>query len=195
MSGRSGTGRGEPAVMSRPHDGGRSDQSASGSSGAPAPPEDPGSEPPGRIRPTHPAALALCLVLGLVGGWLVRPVSLRLGVAEPNVGWAAIGLVWFLGAIVSGSAYLTWRTLHQQHRRLQPHQAVNRLVLGKACALVGAVVAGGYFGFAIAHIGVTDSDLASLRLWHAVAAGVGGLVVMVAALLLEHACRVRQDPE
>lgn len=164
-------------------------------------PPDPSTEPPGppappgRVRPTSPGALAVGAVIGLVVGWALRPLSLRMGSAEPNVPWPAIAVIWFAGAIVAGAAYLTWRTLQKEHRRLLPHQAVNRLVLGKACALVGSVVAGGYFGYALAHLGVSDSELATTRLWRSALAGLGGLLIMVAALVLEHACRVRDDED
>ena len=43
------------------------------------------------------------------------------------------------------------------------HQAVNRLALGKACALVGALLLGGYLGYALAQLGVGDAASA-LRL-------------------------------
>ncbi|HET8561594.1 MAG TPA: DUF3180 domain-containing protein [Marmoricola sp.] len=134
-------------------------------------------------------------VVGLVAGWAIRPLSLGLGTTEPDVTWLAIGLVFFMAAVVGGAAYLTWRTLHRQRRRLPANRAVNRLVLGKACALAGASIAGGYFGYALAQVGVTASDVADTRLWHSVVAGVGGLVLMAASLLLERACRVRDEGE
>ena len=66
---------------------------------------------------------------------------------------------------------------------------MNRLVLGKACALVGALVAGGYLGYALAQLGV-DEPAADARMWRALVAGIGGLAICGAALLLELACRV-----
>ena len=51
----------------------------------------------------------------------------------------------------------------------QPHQAVNRLVLAKACALAGALVAGGYLGYALSWVGLTDAELAQQRMVHAAA--------------------------
>ena len=46
------------------------------------------------------------------------------------------------------SPWRTWREVHVRRERLEPHRAVNRLVLARACALVGALVAGGYLGYA-----------------------------------------------
>jgi hypothetical protein len=146
-------------------------------------------EPRGTVRPTGPAGPSIFAALGLVAGWAVRPLTLRTGVVEPRVTWLAIGLVWFLAAVVAGAAWSTWRA-RRERIRLEPHRAVNRLVLGKACALVGAALAGGYAGFALAHINVPDAGNAATQLWHAVLAALGGVALLVAALLLEQACRV-----
>ncbi len=163
--------------------------------GGPGSEPEPPDRPPGHVRTTGAGPLVGFGVAGLVCGWAVRPVSLRLGAAEPDVTWLAIGLVFFMAAVLCGAAYLTWRTLHHQRRRLVPSRAVNRLVLGKACALAGAAIAGGYFGYALAQLGVTSSDTSDTRLWHSVIAGVGGLLLMVGSLLLERACRVRDGDE
>jgi hypothetical protein len=68
-------------------------------------------------------------------------------------------------------------------------------VLGKACALAGAGIAGGYFGYALAQLGVTSADGSDTRLWHSVVAGVGGLLLMAGSLLLERACRVHEEDD
>lgn len=152
-------------------------------------------EPPrGRVQPTGPGPLVTLGVIGLVVGWAVRPVCLRLGYAEPTISLALVGLLVFAAAIIGGSAYLTRRTVLRDRFALAPHQAVNRLVLGKACALVGALLAGFYFGFALAHLGVSG-PAADSRLWRSALAGIGATTVTVAALLLEHACRVPRRPE
>lgn len=146
-------------------------------------------EPRGTVGPTGPAGPSIFAAVGLLAGWAVRPLSIRAGAAEPRVTWLAIGLVWFLAAVVGGAAWATWR-VRRERLRLEPHRAVNRLVLGKACALVGAALAGGYAGFALAHVNVADAGNATTQLVHAVLAALGGVALMVAALLLEHACRV-----
>lgn len=149
-------------------------------------------EPRGTVRPTGPAGPSVFAAIGLVAGWLVRPLSIRAGAAEPRVSWLGIGLVWFLAAAVAGAAWSTARA-RRTGVRLEPHRAVNRLVLGKACALVGAALAGGYAGFALAHLGVADSGAATTQLWHGLVAALGGVAMLVAALLLEQACRVPDD--
>ena len=78
------------------------------------------------------------------------------------------------------------------HQRLEPHRAVNRLVLARACALVGALVAGGYVGYAVSWLG-DDAELADQRVLRSAVAGLAGVAIVVTAMLLERACRVRSD--
>ena len=94
-----------------------------------------------------------------------------------------------MAAIIGATAYATRRTVRRNRHDLAHHQAVNRLVLGKACALVGALALGGYVGYAVAQLGVAN-PASDTRLWHSLLAALGALAVMVAALLLELACRV-----
>jgi hypothetical protein len=147
--------------------------------------------PQGRIHPTGPGPLVIAGVIGLVVGWSVRPLCLRLGYTEPEISLLSVGLLFFAAAIIGGSAYLTRRTVQRDRFALAHHQAVNRLVLGKACALVGALLTGAYVGYAVAQLGV-DSPAADTRLWRSLVAAVGAAAVMVTALLLEQACRVPQ---
>lgn len=156
--------------------------------------EEQSSPPQGRISPTGPGALVAFGVVGLVGGWSLRTLSLRLDRPEPQVSFTAIGLLVFLAAIVAGAAYLTRRTVQTRRGDLLPHQAVNRLALAKACALGGALVAGGYFGYALAQLGV-DDPRAMTRLWRSLGAGVAGVMLTGAALALEQACRVPRDDD
>lgn len=154
---------------------------------------DPDDREPGRpqgtVQVTGPGPIVLFGVVGLVGGWALRPLSIRLGFLEPSVPVAAIAALLFVAAVVGGSAYVTWRVVRRERSSLAHHQAVNRLVLGKACALAGALVTGGYLGYALAQLGVGDPASDS-RLWRSLVAALAGLAVCVAALLLELACRV-----
>jgi hypothetical protein len=161
----------------------------------PQPTGGPGEEPPeGRLRPTSAATVTTWGVVGLVGGWLLHVVSDWVLSSPPIVTWAqplAIGLV---AAILGVTAYLTWREVQVRHERLEPHRMVNRLVLARACALVGALVAGGYAGYAVSWLGV-DAELAAQRAWRSAAAAAGGVAMVITSLLLERACRVRSDQD
>lgn len=157
---------------------------------------DPSGEEPsgGRLQPTSAAVLTAWGVAGLVGGWLLHPLSERWRDTAPIVTWAQPLALVLVAAILGATAYLTWRTVHVQHQRLEPHQAVNRLVLARACALVGALVAGGYLGYALSWLG-NDAELASQRAVRSGVAGLAGVAIVVTAVLLERACRVRSDPD
>ena len=154
----------------------------------------PVEQPPGRLRPTSVAAITAWAVAGLVGGWLLHGVSVRLTGSAPLVTWAQPLALVLVAAILGATAYGTWRTVQVQHERLDPHQAVNRLVLARACALVGALLAGGYAGYAVSWIGI-DSDLASQRMWRSVAAALAGVAIVATSIALERACRVRSGDE
>lgn len=150
--------------------------------------------PEGHLRPTTGASLAIAAVIGLVAGWLLRPVAVRLNGTAPLVTWIqALALV-FVAGVLAYVAWHTWQTIQVQRRRLPGHRAVNRLVLARACALVGALAAGGYAGYAITWLG-DASELADERLLRSGVAALGGLLMMLASLALERACRVpSEDP-
>lgn len=162
----------------------------------PDPQQDETPEPPeseGRIRATGPGLLLGLGLAGLVLGWALRPVSLDLRGAAPTVGWLPVLALFLVAVIVGTTAWATHRVMHTHQLRLPAHQAVNRLVLAKACALVGAVVAGGYLGYALSWVGITEGSLAAQRLVRSVLAGVAGVLIVAASLALERACRVSRD--
>jgi hypothetical protein len=157
------------------------------------PPEPP--EPAGRIRPTGPGPLVALGVLGLVAGWALRPVAIELRGAAPVVTWLPVAALFLVALIIGAVARSTQRALHRDKVRIPPHQAVNRLVLAKACALVGAVVAGGYLGYALSWVGIAEGELAQQRLVRSVLAGIAGVLIVAASLALERACRVGPEDD
>lgn len=159
-------------------------------------PDEPPGGPPaeGHVRPTSPAVLCGLVVAGLVGGWLLRPVVQRLGGHPPIVTWLQVAVLFFVAAMVLVTAYLTWRTLQVRREYLEPHRAVNRLLMAKSCALVGALVAGGYAGYAVTWLGM-EAELAGQRSLRSLLAALAALGMTAAALWLEHACRARFDDE
>ena len=72
---------------------------------------------------------------------------------------------------------------------------MNRLVLAKSCALAGAMVGGGYLGYALSWLGIAEADLAKQRMVQSLLAGVAGLLIVAGSLLLERACRIREDDD
>jgi hypothetical protein len=152
--------------------------------------DDQTPDPGGRLGTTGPGPLLAFGVAGLVLGWLVRPVSTWLDGTAPTVGWSPVLALVLVAVILGSVARATHQALHRRHERIEPHQAVNRLVLAKSCALAGAMVAGGYLGYALSWIGLTGAELAKQRFYHSLLAGAAAVLVVVGALLLERACRV-----
>lgn len=149
--------------------------------------EDP-PEPRGRLRPTSARALTVCLVTGLAVGWAIHPLGNAFGTGPPLVSWVqALALV-LVAAIMGFLAWHTWQAVHVRRERLEPHQAVNRLVLARACALGGAFVAAGYVGYAVSWLG-DESQYADRWVLRAVVAAAGAAGTTLASLALEHACR------
>jgi hypothetical protein len=156
--------------------------------------EEPDGPPPeGRLQPTSPATVGGSVMVGLVGGWLLHPVVDRFG-TPLVVSWLQPIALFFVGAVLLAAALVTHRTLHVRGEYLEPHRAVNRLVLARACVVVGGLVAGGYAGYALSWLGV-PGDGADQRIVRSLVAAAAGVVIVVGALLLERACRVRKRHE
>ncbi|MEP9385006.1 DUF3180 domain-containing protein [Nocardioides sp. KR10-350] len=149
----------------------------------------------GSLRPVSGAAIAIWAVIGLVGGWALHPIWESWRGVAPVVTWVQPLVLYLIAAILGGTAWITWRQLHVHRTQIEPHRAVNRLVLARACTLVGALLAGGYLGYAVSWLGYSGDPLAHERLLRSVLAGVAGILVTVAARLLEHACRVHEDED
>ena len=145
-------------------------------------------EPQGTLRPITGRALAACAVVGLVGGWSFHPIGARLTGQAPMVSWAQPLALLLVAGIMGFLAWHTWRTVQVRDTRLEVHHSVNRLVLARACALAGALVSGGYAGFAVSWLG-DASERADQWLLRSVVAAVAAALVMLASLALERACR------
>jgi hypothetical protein len=154
---------------------------------------DPDGEPTGTLRPITPGAVTAWGVAGLVGGWLLHPVSEELRGQALLVQWVQPAALLLLAVAVGTTAWHTWRTVQVRRERVEPHQAVNRLVLGRAAALVGALVAGGYAGYAVSWVG-SEAELADQRMLRSALASLAGGLVVAGGVVLERACRVRKDP-
>ncbi len=151
------------------------------------PPDEP-PEPRGTLRPTSARALTVCAVAGLALGWGIHPVGgLVLG-RPPLISWPQSLALVLVAAIMGFLAWQTWQTVQVRGERLEAQRAVNRLVLARACALAGTLVAAGYVGYAVSWLG-DASQLADTWILRALVAAAGAAAVALASLVLERACR------
>jgi H+/Cl- antiporter ClcA len=154
--------------------------------------EQPGG---GTVSLTPWRALAVAALFGALAAWLVVLTANAFDALPPRIPWSApIGLVVF-GALVGALAWSTHQRLQVRRERMEPQRAVAFLVLGKASALAGAVVAGGYLAFALMFLTRLDAATPRDRVVRSAVAVVAGVGVMIAGLRLERACKVPEDED
>jgi hypothetical protein len=146
-------------------------------------------------RPISALVVVALIAIGIVAGRLTPPLIVRLDGTPPRLGWIA-PLTLLAGAVGIGTlAWSTWQSLHKRHERMTAEHGLRMLSLAKACALAGALVAGYYGGFALAYVDALDSVLGKERFVRGLAAAVSSLLLLVAGLLLERACRLPTDDD
>ena len=144
----------------------------------------------GTVAPTPVRALVVAAVFGGLAGWLVVVTTNALDLIPPRIPWSApIGLLVF-AALVGVLAYTTHQRIQVRRERMEPQRAVAFLVLGKASALAGALVAGGYLGFGLMFVTGLEATSPRERVLRAAVAVVAGVALSVGGLLLERACKV-----
>ena len=127
---------------------------------------------------------------GVVLGYGLVEVTVRSSGFAPRVEWSSVIGLLCIVSIVGGLALSTYRAVHREHRLIAARSAVNLLMLAKASALAGAVMAGGYVGFALPFLGQLDVVLPRERVIRSACAALCAVVLVVCGLLLERACRV-----
>jgi small-conductance mechanosensitive channel len=145
---------------------------------------------PGSVSLTPWRALLVAALFGGLAGWLVVVTANAFDALPPRVPWSApIGLVVF-AAMVGALAWSTYQRLQVRRERMEPQRAVAFLVLGKASALAGAAVAGGYLGFALMFLARIDAATPRDRVIRSGVAIVAAVGLAIAGLRLERACKV-----
>jgi hypothetical protein len=149
----------------------------------------------GSIKITPPRALAVAALFGALAGWLVVAATNSFDLVAPQVPWTAPVGVFLIAALVGVIAYSTHQRIHVRRQRIEPQRAVAFLVLGKASALAGALVAGGYLTYALMFITRLDAVAPRDRVIKSAVTAVAGVVLAIAGLLLERACRVPKSDD
>jgi hypothetical protein len=149
----------------------------------------------GSVSLTPIRALVVAALFGGLAGWLLVVTANAFDLIPPEVPWTApIGLI-LVAALVGAIAYATHQKIQVRRERMDPQRAVAFLVLGKASALAGALVAGGYFGFALMFLTRLDAAAPRDRVVRSAVAIVAGVALCVMGLLLERACKVPSEPD
>lgn len=149
----------------------------------------------GTVRPTRFRSLLALFVVGGVLGYAFARVTIAVNGVAPQIQWSSVVVLLAAAAIVLVVANSTYRTLHRERRRIAAHRAVRYLLIAKASALVGAIVAGGYLGFAVPFVDQLDVRLPQERVLRSVFAALAAVVLAVGGLLLERACRIPKDKD
>ena len=149
----------------------------------------------GSIKITPPRALAVAALFGALAGWLIVAAANSFDLVAPQVPWTAPVGLFLIAALVGVIAYSTYQRIHVRRQRIEPQRAVAFLVLGKASALAGALVAGGYLTYALMFVTRLDAAAPRDRVIKSAVAAVAGVALAVAGLLLERACRVPKSDD
>ena len=180
-------------------------------SGEPKDPGQPAQGPAQRpaqrpgLQPVSAAALTGFLVVGLIGGWSLHRIGDLVMGHAPVVTWSQVIAPYAAAVVLAILAWVTWGQVQrreggsrwapgarQRSTPLDFQRAINRLVLARASALVGCLIAGGYLGFALSWLFVPGEYAISPALRSTIT-GVGGVLMTLMALALQRACRVRSD--
>ncbi len=149
------------------------------------------------MTPTRPGALAGIVALFVVLGFVVAEVAYGSLPTLPL--YAPVSMVLLAVAELGMAKVVRDRIAHRpspRGRPLHPMQVARAAVLSKASSTAGAVLLGGYGGLLAWTLPRRDELAMADR--DALVAGLSGLAALalvVAALLLERACRTPDDPD
>ncbi|RKS75276.1 uncharacterized protein DUF3180 [Motilibacter peucedani] len=154
------------------------------------------------VRPTSARTVVLSAVAAGVAVWsLLRVLDARsidvltqawLGIPwSLPVGLALVGV----GLLVSARAWRQRLSGASGARPVELLAAARAVAVAKASAVVGAVLAGAYAGYAVFLLPSSDSDLRTSRLIGSAATALASALVVGAGLLLERVLRLPEDDD
>lgn len=145
------------------------------------------------MKPSNPGVLVgLVVVFALLTWGLLRQFYSVL----PTLPWTAIPTVLLLAV---GEAYTGWLTRARILRRpgtkpVEPLAVARLAALAKATAYAGAVFAGIFAGFVLRVLDLLDLEKPRQDAFVGGGSFVACVILICAALLLEHCCRVPGKP-
>lgn len=132
----------------------------------------------------------MAAVVGALAGWLVVVTANGFGYIPPQVPWSSPLVLVLITALVGVLGYTTHQRIQVRRERMEPQRAVAFLVLGKASALAGAFVSGGYLAFGLMFVARFEAEAPRDRVIRSAIAGAAGVALAAAGLYLERACKV-----
>ncbi|WP_214413229.1 DUF3180 domain-containing protein [Sphaerisporangium fuscum] len=146
------------------------------------------------MKPSRPGVLVLLVAAFAVLTWAVLQ---QIYSDLPTVPWTAIPTVLLLAV---GEAYSGWMTRARIRRApdtepVEPLAVARLAALAKASAYVGAACAGLFAGFVFHVLPLLDQDVPRRDFFLAGGSLVACVVLVCAALFLEHCCRVPKGPD
>lgn len=140
------------------------------------------------MRPTRWPAVVALLVLGGIGGWLLAEGLYGELVRLPRAAPITAGLI---ALFELGLARVVSRAVQGKRRGspLHPIQVARAAALAKASSVTGALLTGLYGGFFLWVVRRTELRAARHDAWVSGWSALACLLLLVAALLLERACR------
>jgi hypothetical protein len=148
------------------------------------------------MQPTNLGTLLLAAVAAAVVAWIVFEKSYG---SLPQLPWLPPLTIFALAVVEAVLARVTKARIEHKPgaARVDPLSVARFVVLAKASALAGALIGGAYAGITGWLVVGRDQGSAAVAadMPRAVAGLVGGAALVVAALLLERACRVPKGPD
>jgi len=147
------------------------------------------------MKPTRIRLLLVLAFLSGVLGWAIASLmDGQSGRALPVPFLAAVTL-WLLAAAVLVWAALARPRLQRKPgaQPMPPIVAARTAALAMAASRTGAIVAGFYAGLAAGTLPDRLTQAGNSSLWASGAAAIGALALVIAALWLEHLCRLPSD--
>jgi hypothetical protein len=149
------------------------------------------------VRGGKGVTIRLVLLVGLVVtafGYLAFRIWTTQGGALPPASWGALVVLVIMACGVFFAGLPVRRFLRGHSRKpLNPIRAMRTVVLAQASALTGALVTGWYLAEIL--VLLPDADVTSVRslLWRLAALAAGGVLMVVAGLVVQRMCRVDED--
>lgn len=160
----------------------------------PMPPAGDGDD--NRLGPTRPRDLLLLAVGAAMLAWVF--ISYNFG-DFPTITWYTSAILLVLAAIEAFAGLAVRRRVAdnevgQAREQLHPVTVARLLALAKASAILGALAAGGWGAITAYLFSLHDVASADESKVGSVIGAVGGVLLVAAALWLEHSCKSPEEP-